>query len=391
MILSALGTAMITASVVGLVWNRPSAILKRQLQSYLFASKLDDTKIRRIYRRDNSMIAEIVLPLGLTVEKFKQHISGIEQATDSHVRLRHLYGSTVELAFGFAPFYPEMKYTDKLKTEGLKVPLFTPFGIKNLDFRDETNCHLLVGGATRMGKSAFLRFLATHLIDANDGRIEIFFIDHKITDLYPFKNIPNVHMIETNSEARVAIRKVQNEIARRKELLKRRGNVVDIAEYRKRYPDESIDPIFVIIDEYGRFSDDEVIQEIVTEIAETAGYVDVHLIIASQRPDAKDVLKPRIKANIVTRMSFATSDETNSKIILDLPDAAHIGRIQGRAILYDGFPELVQVPYMSPEQATAILDKYRRTDYESERPTLIETAEALPGFIAGSAGFTDLS
>ena len=177
MILSALGTAMITASVVGLVWNRPSAVLKRQLQSYLFASKLDDTKIRRIYRRDSSMIAEIVLPLGLTVEKFKQHISGIEQATDSHVRLRHLYGSTVELAFGFAPFYPEMKYTDKLKTEGLKVPLFTPFGIKNLDFRDETNCHLLVGGATRMGKSAFLRFLATHLIDANDGRIEIFFID----------------------------------------------------------------------------------------------------------------------------------------------------------------------------------------------------------------------
>lgn len=390
--LSTVGALMVATSIFGLTATSRKARLKRSIRRYLEATKLSPhVKLRKCRQRGNCFVTEFTLPYGLRIEKFQEHVSGLEQATASKIRFRHLFGSTCELTFGFYPFHERMNYSDRLPKDGLAIPLYTPFGLKTLDFRDETCCHLLCGGATRMGKSAFLRYITTHLIDATGGEVDITFIDHKITDLYMFLDLPQVKIAETSSEARVYLKDVLAEITRRKNLLKSRRNVVDLNEFRKKYPNESVKPMFVIIDEYGRFSDDSVIQDAVTEIAETAGYVDIHLIISSQRPDAKDVLKPRIKANIVTRISFATYDEVNSKIILDIPDAAHIGKIQGRAILVDGFPELVQVPYLSPSQALQILKPYRSGVHDETRPDDIEVPEALSSAVERSDCSASLS
>mgnify|MGYP001160659312 CR=1 FL=1 len=378
--LGTLGASMFITGVVGAIMNTEKACLKRSIRRYLSATKLSPgVKMTLCKRQNRSYRTEFTLPYGYTIEEFKSHLKGLEQATASHIRFRHLFGSTCELTFGFHPFYEKMNFTDELPMEPLAIPLYTPFGLRTLDFKDETCCHLLCGGATRMGKSAFLRYVATHLILSTEGNVDIIFIDHKVSDLYMFRDIPQIRIAETSGEARAYLKDVLSEINRRKNLLKNCRDAVDLREYRSKYTDDKVNPMFVIIDEYGRFADDKVIQEIVTEIAETAGYVDVHLIISSQRPDAKDVLKPRIKANIVTRMSFATFDEVNSKIILDIPDAAHIGKIQGRAILVDGHPELVQVPYMSPSQVQVLLNKYRRDDYDEARQIDYPIPETFPG------------
>jgi hypothetical protein len=388
------GAAMMAGSVFGAKRLTPTAVIKRSANAYFENMKcFEGVNLKNVRRDGESVVAEVSLPYGITDEDLTAHKKELEQATATHVRFKQLYGATFEIQFGIAPFSSSMNYTDQLPKEGLSIPLFTPFGLKMLDFWDETCCHLLVGGATRMGKSVFLRLLATHLIDVTNGNIEIIFIDNKITDLYPFKNLPQVKTAETGGEARVFLADVQNQVAERKALLKSKGDCVDLKELRERYPDEKVNPLFVIVDEYGRFADDDVIQEMVTEIAETAGYVDIHLVIASQRPDAKDVLAPRTKANMLSRICFATADETNSKIILDLPDAAHIGRIKGRAIILDGFPETVQVPYMSAEQSVAILNKYRKSGNQddAEGSEDRETSETLPSFVKGSTGFADLS
>lgn len=382
---------MVASSIVGIATSTRKARLKRSIRRYLESTKLSPgVKLRKCRSKDEIFVTEFTLPYGLSVEKFREHVKGLEQATASAIRFRHLFGSTCELTFGFHPFYEKMNYTDTLPKTSLAVPLHTPFGLKLLDFRDETCCHLLCGGATRMGKSAFLRYVATHLIDVTGGEIDITFIDHKITDLYMFRDLPQVKIAETSGEARIYLKDVLAEIDRRKQLLKSRKDVVDLNEFREKYPNDTVKPMFVIIDEYGRFSDDASIQNAVTEIAETAGYVDIHLIISSQRPDAKDVLKPRIKANIVTRIAFATYDEVNSKIILDIPDAAHIGKIQGRAILVDGFPEIVQVPYLSPSQALQILKPYRSEDNDEKRSDDFEISEAFQSLGEGSDRFLDL-
>jgi DNA segregation ATPase FtsK/SpoIIIE-like protein len=209
-----------------------------------------------------------------------------------------------------------------------------------------------------------------------------------------FRDLPGVKIAETSGEAKMYLQDVLDEGYRRKELLKSKGDVVDVKSYRSKYPNsEPLPPMFVFIDEYGRFAEDDEIQAMVMEIAETLGYLDVHLVVASQRPDASTVLKPRIRANLLTRLAFTTADETNSKIILDnIPDAAKLGKIPGRAIYLDGFPQKVQVPYMSEEQAVALLSKYRggNSNADDERQTDNSIAETLPSFVTGPIGEIDL-
>src|SRR5690606_3252881 len=145
-----------------------------------------------------------------------------------------------------------------------------------------------------MGKTVLLRLIVTHVMRKTDGKVKIFFIDNKISDLVMFKNIPQIIIGETSSDAIDILNEVMCEIDVRKEFVKNSGKI----------DGRQLDPIFIIFDEYGRFADDRSIQDTVTLIAETAGYLNIHLIIATQRPDATSAIKPRIKANLVTRFAF---------------------------------------------------------------------------------------
>jgi len=352
----------------------------------MLASKLEGVKIKGIRKSEHNYDMDITLPYNVSIEDFKKHLPGIEQTTASIVQFKQLHGRLCQIRFGYAPFSSVMNYVDDAPMMPLVVPLYSPFGKVNLDFNDESSCHLLNGGATRMGKTAFLRYLATHLIRSVSGNIKIVFIDNKVTDLLMFRNIPQVDIAETEVEAWSALELVKQEIEVRKELLKKARDCVDIRAYRKKYPDANIPPFFVIYDEFARHCHNDAIQDALMLLTETAGYLDIHIILATQRPDAKDVVKPRIKANMLARICFTTANEANSKIILDSPDAAYLGAIQGRAILMDGIPQIVQVPYVTPEQAVAVLQPYYRkddeNDYEKGRDDY-PAIEALPSDVAG--------
>ena len=382
------GCALVGVSVVGCFVTSETRTIRRKIRRVLQANEVK-ASARSVRRQGTAYKAQIGLSYELTAREFQRYLPLLEQALSAKIRFQELPGSLCSLLIGFAPFKEQMRYDPSL-TDGLAVPLYSPFGIKWLRFDDETSCHMLLGGATRMGKSVFLRLLAAHLIHATDGAIRVLFVDHKVSDVWAFRNLPQVTVAETSGEVRVFLQDILQLAHDRKDKLKQAGDVVDVKEYRKKYPGDPMEPIFVIFDEYGRFADDDHIQAMVIELAETAGYLDIHLVISAQRPDAKDVLKPRIKANIVTRMSFATYDETNSKITLDIPDAAHIGKIQGRAILVDGFPDLVQVPYISTDEVIKLTERWRK-NYEQPRPDGIEIPEALPRFVSGPVGNPDLS
>lgn len=392
MLTFAVGAALALASGVGISRNTLKAYTKRRLKIYLQAVDLAEVKVISVKKEGLLIRSQINFPVGSPTEKFLIDLRGLQEAVNTPVIGKHTFGTQCELTFGYYPFHKSMNYTSDLPRKSLAVPLYTPFGLKELDFRDEVNCHLLIGGATRMGKSALIRLVIAHLMVTTSGKISFKVIDNKITDLHMFRDIPQIEVAETVMEAITVLEEVLEEMLRRKALLKSLKDVIDLKDIRERYPEHDLPPMFVIIDEYGRFADSKEVQAIVTELAETAGYLDIHLIIGSQRPDAKDVLKPRIKANIVTRMAFTTTDEVNSRIILDLPDAAHLGSVQGRAVLLDSFPVQVQVPYLSASDTKELLKDYYRSDANvTERPADNQTIEALPGFIAGSNRFTDLS
>lgn len=348
-----IGASLITYGVVQHLMNTPAREFKRNLELFL----TDGCKLKAIKRMDYGYDVKIILPTDLPYEKFEKQLELLEQNMYAQIQSRHVTGRIVELKFGTIPL-TSVAYNHDLPLQSLSVPLATPYGLKLLDFRDETSCHLLVGGATRMGKTVLLRLIATHLIRTTEGKIKIVFCDNKITDLYMFRNIPQVAIAESQLECAAELEKIVKVIEDRKKKLKENYDCVDLKQYREKHPNDPVDPIFIIIDEYGRYADNDDIQSMITFIAETAGYLDVHLVISAQRPDASEVLDPRIKANIVTRIAFSTSDATNSNIILGSPHAAHLGRIQGRAILLDGVMYTVQVPYLSPDYTQQLLQPY---------------------------------
>lgn len=387
-----IGASMLVGASIKM-WNiRPKKALTDIIETTIKAVDCVPARISKVVKIPNGWSVTFSMPAGYTVQQFekelKQPLEEVSYAGGT--KFRKLHGNQCEMQFGYGKFHEKMSYVPEEAGEGsLKVPLYSPFGLNHINFGDETCCHILVGGATRMGKSVLVRLLITHIMRSMDGNVKMYVIDNKITDLHPFKGIPQIELAETLQEAHDTMDEVLEEAQRRKNCLKFKGDVVDAKEYRKKYPDEPMPPLFVIIDEYARFANDQKFQDKVVEVAETAGYLDIHLIVASQRPDASTVLKPRIRANMLTRIAFTTVDENNSNLLLDVPDAAHLGRIQGRAVFSDGFAGKVQVPYLSADMAKNLLQSYRLGEsehVESEGSTdhiVLETIQDIePGPIS---------
>ncbi|MMZ47346.1 DNA translocase SftA [compost metagenome] len=380
MFLTLTGAAMIATSVIGIHRNMPNTQLKTLLRKYFESNKLEGVKVRNIYRRDDhTFVADIGLPMHITAAELQSHMPGIEQVTSTFAKFKYKGGPSCYIEFGYSDFKDRMPFQSRSYVEPLTIPLYTPFGKKVIDFRQETSCHMLIGGATRMGKTAFIRLLAVLLIHSTQGNVVVKMLDNKINDLYMFRKVRQVEIGETEEDAIAILTEALRESERRKALLRAHDDCIDLAEYRKKYPDaDPIPPYFVIIDEYGRFADNDLIQKAVERLVETAGYLDMHVVIASQRPDAQTVLKARIKANLTTRVCFTTMDEMNSKVVLDIPDAARLRKVQGRAILLDGFPEVVQVPFLSTIAATELLEPYKEVNYHDDSAGRTDSSDGEP-------------
>lgn len=344
-------------------------------------------------RRGYGWDIKVRLPKGYSVEKFQKNLPPVEQALVGKIEMKHIQGRDVLLKLGQKPLRERMDYDESLVIPGeLSLPYYTPFGLRYLNFGDESCCHLIVAGATRMGKTVFLRLLFAHLILATEGKIKFYYINNKLEDYYPLAGVPQItEPAETTADAFAMLNEAKREIASRKAKLRASRDAVNVKQYNQKHPEDYIPPLFVVFDEYGRFAEDEDLQALVTEIAETAGYLDVHLVIATQRPDATTVLKPRIRANILTRVCFQTADEKNSEIVVHTPDAYNLGQIRGRAIVLDGMPMLAQVPYISEDKAMELLRPFRsEADAQSEGSEDPQLPSALPSFVSGPVGAVGL-
>lgn len=356
-------------------------------------------EIKKLIREEYGFQAEVWIPNGMPLSKFKQSMEAVEMATNSTISVQHLHGRKCILKFGKLPLHEGLTYNDKLMqiSKGvLGIPVFSSFGLAWINFWNNNSYHLLVGGATRMGKSKFIELLMIHLLRQTDGEVKIFYLNFKEEDTFIYENIPQIIMgqaLDENPDAPYEVLEMaEKEISDRRKKLRTTRDSKNVLMYREKHPEDPIPPMFIVVDEFAQFTDEEYkeFQKRMTSIAETSGYLDVHLVIASQRPDAKDVIKPRMKANMLTRLSFTTAKEADSMIILDIPDAAHLGGIKGRAILLDGLPIKVQIPYVSDRQVDFLLSQFRRKNNDTKRQEDTETADTLPSFVEGTLGEDDL-
>ncbi len=194
--------------------------------------------------------------------------------------------------------------------------------------------HLLIAGATGMGKSVCINSLITSILyKAKPDEVKLILIDPKKVELSIYNGIPHliVPVVSEPKKAAGSLSWAVNEMERRFGLIEAVG-VRDIKmfnEVTKNDPDYEFMPqIVIIIDELAdlMMTAPDDVESSICRLAQKARAAGMHLIIGTQRPSV-DVITGLIKANIPSRIAFTVSSQVDSRTIIDKAGAENlIGR-----------------------------------------------------------------
>ncbi len=262
--------------------------------------------------------------------------------------------------------------------------------------------HVLIAGATGSGKSVCLNTIITSLVYRHTPEtLRLLLIDPKMVELSTYGHLPHLrHSVVTDPKDAAAVLKwAVLEMERRYALLSVNG-VRSIKEFndrvrsgvvhkRKKAEGEEGDPdrwiytdgvlpfVVVVVDELAdlMMSVQGEVEKPLTQLAQKARAIGIHLIVATQRPSV-NVITGLIKANFPTRIAFRVASKTDSRTILDQNGADALLGNGDMLFLPPGQSEPVRMQgaFISTEETDHLMSWFR-TRMDEKRARLAEVSE----------------
>lgn len=240
--------------------------------------------------------------------------------------------------------------------------------------------HLLVAGTTGAGKSACINgMLSSILLAATPTDVRMVLVDPKQVELTPYASLPHLltPVITSPKQAATALQNLVREMEARYSTmaLSKTRNLIEMNRVRRERGEAEFPYILCVIDELADLmmvAPGEV-EDSIIRIAQKARAVGIHLVLATQSPRV-DVITGMIKANVPSRIAFAVSSQTDSRVILDQNGAESLLGQGDMLFSPVGTAKLqrIQGAYIDDEQIEQITQYWRKQGEPDFNDELLE-------------------